>query len=104
MLIVQRATAINNYHNNVKPNLIDSQNKRVMDCIKYGEDYSISELIEIEHAKHPKLRQIDKSAMSRIVNCLRKEGKLVTGADRPCSITRITITPSKLPDVQLELV
>jgi hypothetical protein len=101
MKINQRESAIDCYHSVVVPKLAESQNSRVMDVIKEGNDYSLSEIMALTNraGKTP----IDKSSMSRVVNGLRAAKRLIEGSERKCSITGIRIIPSKLPTKQGDL-
>ena len=101
MRIDQRESAIDCYYNKVMPKLASSQNERVMNAIKPGNDYSLSELMALTNRSGKPA--IDKSSMSRVVNGLRAAGRLVTAPDRKCSVTKITVTPSRLPSKQGDL-
>lgn len=96
MKINQRETAVGCYYEHVLIGLATSQNERVMAVIKPGKDYSLTELCRL-------VSGVDKSSMSRVVNGLRAAGRLVTAPDRKCSVTGVTITPSKLPSKQGDL-
>ena len=102
MKTAQRETAIDCYYNKVIPNIATSQNERVMSAVCDKFDYSLSELMQIVNV-NPHLPKIDKSSMSRVVNGLRACGRLIVGTDRKCSVTGVTITPSKLPTKQGDL-
>lgn len=83
-------SSISAYYGRVVPTLATSQNERVMAVIKPHKDYSLCELMALTTG-------IDKSSMSRVVNGLRAAGRLQQGPDRKCSVTGVTITPSRLP-------
>jgi hypothetical protein len=89
-------TSIDCYYGRVVPRLASSQNERVMGVIKPGRDYSLCELMQL-------VPGIDKSSMSRVVNGLRAANRLQPTDDRKCSVSGITITPSRLPAGQLGL-
>ena len=95
MKIAQRDTAKDCYYKHVIPTLAQNQNERVMLIIEAGKNYSLSELV--------RRTGLEKSTMSRIVNHLRAAGRLECAPDRKCSISGITITPSRLPSIQREL-
>jgi hypothetical protein len=95
-------TSIACYHNRVVPKLAASQNSRVMAVIQPGKDYSLCELMKLtfdQNCANP----IDKSSMSRVVNGLRAANRLEPAPERKCSISGVTITPSKLPATQKDL-
>lgn len=96
MRIAQRETSISCYYDHVIPCLAAGQNERVMAVIEDGRNYSLTELTWL-------VPGIDKSSMSRCVNQLRTAGRLECAPDRKCTVTGITITPSRLPRVQKEL-
>lgn len=91
-------TSISAYYGRVIPHLATSQNERVMAVIKPGKDYSLSELMAL-------VSGIDKSSMSRVVNGLRAANRLEAAEDAPrkCSVTGVTITPSRLKSKQADL-
>ena len=89
-------TSIEAYYTRVVPRLAAGQNERVIAACRYGRDYSLSELMQI-------VPGIDKSSMSRVVNNLRAAGRLKVGKPRKCSVTGVTIIPSRLPPKQLSL-
>jgi hypothetical protein len=81
-------TSIDCFHSRV-PEFASSQNERVMAVIKPGRDYSLCELMALTTG-------IDKSSMSRVVNGLRAANRLAAGPIRKCTVTGVTITPSKI--------
>jgi hypothetical protein len=83
-------TSIDAFYGRVVPKLAASQNERVMKVIQPGRDYSLSELMALVHG-------IDKSSMSRVVNGLRAANRLQPAPERKCTVTGVTITPSRLP-------
>lgn len=89
-------TSIEAYYGKVIPKLAQSQNSRVMAVVQPGRDYSLSELMRL-------VPGIDKSSMSRVVNGLRAAKRLEPAPDRKCSISGITVTPSRLPARQISL-
>lgn len=91
-----RETSISAYYEHVLIGLATSQNERVMAVIKPCNDYSLSELCRL-------VPGVDKSSMARCINGLRAAGRLVTAPDRKCSVSGITITPSRIPPKQPEL-
>ena len=94
MKINQRDTAIDCFHTIVH-SFSGNQEERVLSSMSKGEDYSLSELMEMV--------DIDKSSMSRVVNGLRKKGLAVCAPKRQCTITGVMITPTQLPFKQGEL-
>jgi hypothetical protein len=89
-------TSIHAYYGAVAGKMATSQNERVMAVIQSGKDYSLSELMKL-------VKGIDKSSMSRVVNALRAAKRLEAAPDRKCSVSGITITPSRLPSKQTSL-
>lgn len=92
------------YYEHVVPGLAASQNERTMFVIDAGRDYSLSELMALTNTASNRavgLPDIDKSCMARVVNSLRAAGRLVAAKEqRKCSITGVTVTPSRLPAKQ----
>lgn len=95
MLTNVAETSIACFHNFVEPTSSHGQRARILSVIRQGRDYSLSELSA--------LTNIEKSTMSARVNELRADGQLVKAPRRKCSRTGITVIPSKLPSIQLEL-
>ena len=91
MKINQRDTAIDNYHSNIKYHMY-SQNSKMLDLMEKYNDYSLSELKRLYSLT---FCDIDKSTVSRIINSLHKDGYLEYADKRKCTITGITISPSK---------
>jgi len=83
-------TSIDAFYGRVYPKLAQSQNERVMKVIQPGRDYSLSELMAL-------VPGIDKSSMSRVVNGLRAARRLQEAPARKCTVTGVTIIPSRLP-------
>lgn len=90
MLRKSQPTSVAAYYERVMPNLAQSQNDRVMAVIQPGKDYSLSELMRL-------VPGIDKSSMSRVVNGLRAANLLEPAPERKCSVTNITVRPSRIP-------
>lgn len=91
MKIAQRDTAVDCYYKVVRPKLAATQSDKVLSVMQEGRDYSLRELVQL-------CPEIDISAMSRTVNDLRKEKRLEEVQEhRKCTISGITITPSRLP-------
>lgn len=83
-------TSINAHYDRVVPTLAATQNSRVMAVIRPGKNYTLSELMRL-------VPGIDKSSMSRVVNGLRAANRLQPAPERKCSISGVTVTPSRLP-------
>lgn len=99
-------TSIGAYYGRVIPHLATSQNERTMAVIQPGRDYSLCELMELTSKHRPDLPPIDKSSMSRVVNGLRAAKRLEAvpdALDRKCTVSGITIKPSRLPAKQHSL-
>jgi hypothetical protein len=106
MKIAQRQTAIACYYEKVVPKISASQNERVMFVIDAGCDYTLQELMALTNTPHNRkagLPDIDKSSMSRVVNGLRAANRLEPAPERKCSISGVTVTPSRLPSKQGDL-
>jgi len=89
-------TSISAYYERVIPALAETQNSRVMAVIQPGKNYSLCELMAL-------VPGVDKSSMSRVVNGLRAANRLEPAPDRKCTVSGVTITPSRLPVKQKEL-
>lgn len=89
MKIAQRDTAIDCHREHVIRNLAKPQYDRILNSMREDRDYSLSELSV--------LTGIEKSTISARINELRAVGRIETAEKRRCSVTQITITPSRLP-------
>jgi hypothetical protein len=102
-------TSIACYYEKVTPSLAASQNERTMFVVDAGRDYSLSELMALTNTASNRaagLPDIDKSCMARVVNGLRAAGRLEAVPEklqRKCTVTGVTVTPSRLPSKQGEL-
>ncbi len=82
-------TSIACYHDHVVRNLASGQYATILSVMRAGRDYSLTELEE--------LTGIRNSTLSARCNEMRAAGRIEQGPKRRCSLTRITITPVRLP-------
>lgn len=82
-------TSIDAYHAIRRDGSLTRQQALVMGVIEAGRDYSLREIA--------RLTDLDTSTVSGRVNELRAAGKLELGTTRPCTLSRKTIHPVRLP-------
>lgn len=89
MKIAQQGTAVACYHDHVIRHLAKPQYDLILGAMREDRDYSLSELSV--------LTGIQNSTLAARINELRAANRLETSAKRRCSVTQITILPSRLP-------
>lgn len=89
MKIQQADTAIEHFHSNRFAALVSRQEAEILEHMKVGKDYTITELAY--------LTKLDKSTVSGRRNAMLGKGLIVQGKRRKCKFTEIHVQTVRLP-------